>query len=81
VHRRLLPAQDPVFPGLELSGSCRAAETIGGDYYGYLAMAGGCLGLAVADVSGHGVGAALYMAASILTPDRPARYPASRSAY
>jgi sigma-B regulation protein RsbU (phosphoserine phosphatase) len=62
VHRGLLPRQDPLFAGLDVSGGFRAAETVGGDYYGYVAMADGSLGLAISDVSGHGVGAALYMA-------------------
>lgn len=62
VHRGLLPRHDPLFAGLEIAGGCRAAEGVGGDYYGYVAMSDGSLGLAVADVSGHGVGAALYMA-------------------
>ena len=62
VHRGLLPRQDPLFAGLEISGGFRPAEMVGGDYYGYVAMADGSLGIAIADVSGHGVGAALYMA-------------------
>lgn len=62
VHRGLLPRHDPLFAGLDISGGFRAADGVGGDYYGYVAMADGSLGLAIADVSGHGVGAALYMA-------------------
>lgn len=62
VHRGLLPHQDPEFEGLDVSGGFRAAEVVGGDYYGYVPMADGSLGVAMADVSGHGVGAALYMA-------------------
>ena len=62
VHRGLLPRHDPLFAGLDLSGGFRAADGLGGDYYGYVAMADGSLGVAIADVSGHGVGAALYMA-------------------
>ncbi|HEX6853402.1 MAG TPA: SpoIIE family protein phosphatase [Candidatus Polarisedimenticolaceae bacterium] len=62
VHRGLLPHQDPEFEGLDVSGGFRAAEVVGGDYYGYVPMADGSLGIAMADVSGHGVGAALYMA-------------------
>jgi sigma-B regulation protein RsbU (phosphoserine phosphatase) len=62
VHRGLLPRHDPLFAGLDVSGGFRAAEGVGGDYYGYVAMPDGSLGIAIADVSGHGVGAALYMA-------------------
>ncbi len=62
VHRGLLPRHDPLFAGLDVSGGFRAADGLGGDYYGYVAMADGSLGIAIADVSGHGVGAAMYMA-------------------
>ena len=64
IHLGLLPRRDPEFAGLRIAGGHRAAENIGGDYYGYLALPDGALGLAMADVSGHGVGAALYMAAT-----------------
>jgi sigma-B regulation protein RsbU (phosphoserine phosphatase) len=62
IHRGLLPRHDPLFAGLDVSGGFRAATGVGGDYYGYVAMSDGSLGVAIADVSGHGVGAALYMA-------------------
>ncbi len=63
VHRRLLPRSEPSWPGLDVAGGFRAAEAVGGDYYGYFPRGASSLGVAVADVSGHGVGAALYMAA------------------
>jgi phosphoserine phosphatase RsbU/P len=62
IHRGLLPRQDPLFAGLDVSGGFKAADGLGGDYYGYVAMADGSLGVGIADVAGHGVGAALYMA-------------------
>ena len=62
IHRGLLPHHDPLFAGLDVSGGFLAADGLGGDYYGYVAMVDGSLGIAIADVSGHGVGAALYMA-------------------
>lgn len=62
IHRGLLPRHDPLFAGLDVSGGFLAASGVGGDYYGYAAMADGSLGIAIADISGHGVGAALYMA-------------------
>ncbi len=62
IHRGLLPRHDPLFAGLDVSGGFLAADGLGGDYYGYVAMVDGSLGIAIADVSGHGVGAALYMA-------------------
>ena len=62
VQRELLPRSAPDVPGLELAGVCRQAIAVGGDYYDYLQLDDGCLGLVVADVSGKGVPAALLMA-------------------
>ena len=64
VHQGLLPKTDPTVPGLDLAGGCLAAGNVGGDYYGWLPDLPGSTGLVVADVSGHGVGAALVMAAA-----------------
>jgi hypothetical protein len=64
VHQGLLPKADPTIPGLDLAGGCLAAGNVGGDYYGWLPDLPGSTGLVVADVSGHGVGAALVMAAA-----------------
>ncbi len=60
-QRRLLPAAAPVVPGFSLAGSCIPAREVGGDLFDYMALPGGQLGLCVADVSGKGVPAALYM--------------------
>jgi sigma-B regulation protein RsbU (phosphoserine phosphatase) len=64
IHRSLLPATVPSFSGLQIAARCIAAERIGGDYYGFLPMPDKSLSIAMADVSGHGVGAALFMAAA-----------------
>ena len=57
----LLPATIPVVEGLELAASLRPASNVGGDYYDIVPLGGGYLGLAIADVSGHGVGSAMMM--------------------
>ncbi len=62
VQRELLPHQAPDIPELELAGICRQAIAVGGDYYDYLPLGDGRLGLVIADVSGKGVPAALLMA-------------------
>jgi hypothetical protein len=62
VQRQLLPGAVPNLPGLELAGVCRQAIAVGGDYYDYLQLGDGRLGLVIADVSGKGVPAALLMA-------------------
>ncbi len=62
VQRQLLPRQAPDAVGLELAGICRQAIAVGGDYYDYIQLEEGRVGLVIADVSGKGVPAALLMA-------------------
>jgi len=62
VQQRLFPQNAPVVAALEYAGYCRPARGVGGDYYDFLALSNGRLGLAVGDVSGKGVPAALLMA-------------------
>ena len=63
IHRSLLPPCETLFPTVETAGVSYSAEKIGGDCYDYLDFSDGSLGILVADVSGHGVAAAMYMAA------------------
>jgi len=62
VQRRLFPAAPPNIPGYDLAGVVFPAEATSGDYYDFVPMAGGALGIVVADVTGHGLGPALVMA-------------------
>ncbi|HKY32079.1 MAG TPA: SpoIIE family protein phosphatase [Candidatus Polarisedimenticolia bacterium] len=62
VQERLFPQHLPPVQGLDYAGFCRPAMGVGGDYYDFLALEGGRLGVAVADISGKGIGAALLMA-------------------
>ncbi len=64
VQRNLLPAGPPAVPGLELSGTSIYCNETGGDYYDYVLLPHGRIGVVVADVSGHGVDAALFMASA-----------------
>jgi len=50
--------------GIDIAGSAHPANATGGDYYDYISMRDGRLGIVVADVSGHGLGAALIMVAT-----------------
>jgi sigma-B regulation protein RsbU (phosphoserine phosphatase) len=61
VQRRLFPERPPESPHLELAGVCRPALAVGGDYYDFLHLGEGRLGIAVADVAGKGISAALLM--------------------
>jgi phosphoserine phosphatase RsbU/P len=64
VQLTLLPASPPAVPGVDLSGISIYCYEIGGDYYDYLRLPEGRLGIVVADVSGHGIDAALFMTAA-----------------
>jgi sigma-B regulation protein RsbU (phosphoserine phosphatase) len=60
VQRRLFP-ETPELETLELCGVCLPARGVGGDYYDFLSFDDGRIGVAVADVAGKGVSAALLM--------------------
>lgn len=62
IQQRLFPKSAPQLPGLDLAGASFPAAETGGDYFDFLNMPGGALGIVVADVSGHGMGPALIMA-------------------
>lgn len=62
VQASLLPKTPPRIPGYEVAGLNLPAYEIGGDYYDYIPFPNGHFGLAVADVSGKGIPAALIMA-------------------
>jgi sigma-B regulation protein RsbU (phosphoserine phosphatase) len=62
VQERLFPQRLPAVAGLDYFGKCRPALGVGGDYYDFLALPGGKLGIALGDVSGKGIAAALMMA-------------------
>ena len=62
VQSALLPAADPIVQGYDIAGTNVPTWEIGGDYFDYLPQPDGRLGIAVADVSGKGVPAALIMA-------------------
>ncbi|MBD3335036.1 MAG: SpoIIE family protein phosphatase [Candidatus Eisenbacteria bacterium] len=61
IQKRLLPEAAPRLDGLEVAGLSLPAREVGGDYFDYLPMDDGRLGLVVADVAGKGVPAALLM--------------------
>lgn len=62
VQLHFLPERPPSLPGYEFYDFYRAASEVGGDYYGYILLPDGRLAVAVGDVSGKGVTAALLMA-------------------
>ena len=60
-QQRMLPAVPPAIPGYAIAAACRPAREVGGDLYDFLALPDERVGIVVADVSGKGVPASLYM--------------------
>jgi sigma-B regulation protein RsbU (phosphoserine phosphatase) len=64
IQQRLLPKDLPIPAGLDLAAQGHPAEETSGDYYDVIPLADGRLALVVGDVSGHGLGPALFMAST-----------------
>ena len=62
VQKRFLPQSVPAIPGFEFFAHYDPAYEVGGDYYDFVPLPGNRLAIAVGDVSGKGVAAALMMA-------------------
>lgn len=62
VQTQLFPKEVSDLETLEVHGLCRPARTVSGDYYDFLPLGPDKLGLAVGDISGKGISAALLMA-------------------
>jgi serine phosphatase RsbU (regulator of sigma subunit) len=62
VQSRLFPQVMPPLETLEYAGTCIQARVVGGDYYDFLDLGPGRLGIVIADISGKGIAAALLMA-------------------
>lgn len=62
IQKSLLPASPPSVPGMTIADLCEPAREVGGDYYDFFDLGNGRLAVMVADVSGKGTSAALYMA-------------------
>jgi sigma-B regulation protein RsbU (phosphoserine phosphatase) len=76
IQNSLLPQELPSFPSVELAAFNHPAMEIGGDYYDVIQIDEKHIGLAIADVSGKGVGGALMMAVcrSVLRVNAPNVY-------
>ncbi len=61
VQKRLFPEKAPDVRSVQLAGYCLPARGVGGDYYDFLRIGSDQLGVALADVAGKGIAAALVM--------------------
>ena len=61
IQQRLYPDKPPELPGFEIAGALFSAKSTAGDYFDYIPMLDGCLGVVLGDVSSHGMGPALLM--------------------
>jgi phosphoserine phosphatase RsbU/P len=62
VQAQLFPKEISQLESLEVHGFCRPARTVSGDYYDFITLSSEKLTLAVGDISGKGISAALLMA-------------------
>lgn len=62
IQQTLLPKESPRLPGWHLTGHYQPAHAVGGDFYDFLPLEDGRLGLIIGDVTDKGVPAALLMA-------------------
>ncbi len=62
IQNRLLPKESPRIGGFDLAGVSYAAKEVGGDYFDFIELENGRWGIALGDVSGKGIPAALLMA-------------------
>src|SRR5262245_59006583 len=74
IQQRFFPRNDSIFEKVQCSSLCRQAGEVGGDFYDRLHLPNGDLGIAIGDVSGKGVGAALMMASLQATLRAEARH-------
>lgn len=61
VQQRLFPSDPPSSRSAEMAGYCQPARGVGGDYYDFLQLGNEQIGIALADVAGKGISAALVM--------------------
>ncbi|MFQ5655609.1 MAG: PP2C family protein-serine/threonine phosphatase, partial [Planctomycetota bacterium] len=64
IQMRLYPRVAPDLPGLDIAWRSASCEETGGDYFDFIPLDDRGLALAIGDVSGHGIGAALLMASA-----------------
>ncbi len=86
VQSQLYPKVTPLLRTMKIAAICKPARMVSGDYYDYLAVEDGKLALAIGDVAGKGISAALLMATlqaamrmELRTSSTPASVPSQTS--
>src|SRR5256886_9557644 len=62
VQIQLFPSTLPSVPGVEIEAICKAARSVSGDYYDFIQLSPTHVAMAIADIRGKGISAALLMA-------------------
>jgi sigma-B regulation protein RsbU (phosphoserine phosphatase) len=61
IQQNLIPKKAPNLPGFDIAGFLRSSMTVSGDFYDFIPLDNSRLGIAIADVRGKGIPAALLM--------------------
>lgn len=64
IQQTLVPKQFPSLPGWQVSGHYQPAQAVGGDFFDFIELGEGRLGIVIGDATGKGIPAALVMAAA-----------------
>lgn len=64
IQEGLFPDTSPAMPGISVDGLCLPCREVGGDWYDYIPLRDGRLGIVLGDVAGKGMGAALLMSST-----------------
>ncbi|HKI79788.1 MAG TPA: GAF domain-containing SpoIIE family protein phosphatase [Ignavibacteriaceae bacterium] len=64
IQKRLFPKKAPEIPNFSIKGMCKPCYQVGGDWFDYIELPYGKIGVVLADVSGKGLSAALLMSSA-----------------
>jgi sigma-B regulation protein RsbU (phosphoserine phosphatase) len=64
IQQALFPVETPSLSGFTVNGLCLPCQEVGGDWYDYIPLGDGRLGVVLGDVAGKGMGAALLMSST-----------------
>ena len=62
VQRALMPQESPAIPGMEVAAFSRPTQIVSGDYFDFIPLDDGSYGVTIADATGHGIAASMFIA-------------------